>query len=496
MDPQKRKAFITEDMTIRKTMRAIDDAGLGIALIVDGPGRLLGTVTDGDIRRAILAGKDLESPIREIMNRTPVVVTPESDMQSVRRVFLDSTLKHIPVADEKGNIVDLLLVSELLAVPLSTPDITAKEIEAVLGVLRTPHLSLGPKVYEFEEKIASYAKRRYAVAVNSGTSGLHLVVRALGLGKGDEVITTPFSFIASSNCLLYEDVTPVFVDIDERTYNMDPHQVEAAITPRTRAILAVDVFGQPARYDLITELTERHGLALIVDSCESIGAEFMGRRASTFGVASVFAFYPNKQITTGEGGAIVTDSDHLAALCRSMRNQGRTEGGGWLCHERLGYNYRLPDISCALGIVQLERIDEILKMRQNVADMYYEALAGIEGIHLPFVDPRTSRMSWFVYVIRLADEYSRQDRDGVLQRMRAAGIGVNNYFPPIHLQPFYREQFGFQEGDYPVTERVSARTIALPFHNKMTHEDCRWIAQRLKSALEESGVLIASHWKG
>ena len=275
MDPQKRKTFITDAITIRETMRVIDESGLGIALIVDGQGRLLGTVTDGDIRRAILAGKDLESPIREVMNRTPIVVNPETDMQSVRRAFLDSTLKHIPVADEQGHIVDLLLVSELLAVPLSTPDITAKEIEAVSGVLRTPHLSLGPKVYEFEEKIASYAERRYAVVVNSGTSGLHLVVRALGLGRGDEVITTPFSFIASSNCLLYEDVTPIFVDIDPRTYNLDPSHIEAAISPRTRAILAVDVFGQPAQYDAISELAERHSLALIVDSCESIGAEFM-----------------------------------------------------------------------------------------------------------------------------------------------------------------------------------------------------------------------------
>jgi perosamine synthetase len=382
-------------------------------------------------------------------------------------------------------VLDLLLVSDLLAVPLSTPDITSREVESVLSVLRTPNLSIGPKVLEFEEKIAAYARRKFAVAVNSGTSALHLVVRALGMGAGDEVITTPFSFIASSNCLLYENVKPVFVDIESDTYNIDPERIEAAITPRTRAILAVDVFGQPARYDVLQAIADKHGLNVISDCCESIGAEYKGRRSSAYGAAGVFAFYPNKQITTGEGGAIVTDDPGMARLCRSMRNQGRSEDGGWLSHERLGYNYRLPEISCALGVVQLERIEEILVNRQKIAETYARLLKGFSDIHIPYLDPATTRMSWFVYVVRLADQYSRQDRDRVLQAMRGLGIGVNNYFPPIHLQPFYRERFGFAVGDFPIAEHVASRTIALPFHNNMKVDDCEVVVNSLSRSLAE-----------
>ncbi len=466
-------------------MRIIQDGSLAIALVVNREHGLLGTVTDGDIRRAILSGLSLEAPVSKVMHVNPVTVSSATDMQTIRRIFIESALKHIPMLDEKGQVEDLLLVSDLLSVPLSNPDITAREVEAVLSVLRTPNLSLGPKVLEFEEKIAAFAKRSFAIAVNSGTSGLHLVVRALDLRAGDEVITTPFSFIASSNCLLYENVTPVFVDIEPETYNIDPRRIEAAITPRTRAILAVDVFGQPARYDAIEAIARKHGLKVISDCCESIGAEYTGRRASTYGVAGVFAFYPNKQITTGEGGAIVTDDVELARLCRSMRNQGRSEDGGWLSHERLGFNYRLPEISCALGIVQLERIEEILNHRQRIAEMYSLLLKEVEGIHVPYIDPATTKMSWFVYVLRLADKYSRNDRDKVLQYLRRQGIGVNNYFPPIHLQPFYRERFGFKEGDFPITENVASRTIALPFHNNITADECKIVVRHLSDVLRK-----------
>ncbi|HEV8537163.1 MAG TPA: DegT/DnrJ/EryC1/StrS family aminotransferase [Candidatus Limnocylindria bacterium] len=422
------------------------------------------------------------------MHTQPATVGPSSDMQEIRAIFIESNLKHIPVVDHANRVVDLLTVSELLTVPLSNPDITDREIDAVLQVLRTPNLSLGPKLAEFERKAAEYAERDFAVAVNSGTSGLHLVVRALGISAGDEVITTPFSFIASSNCLLYERAVPIFVDIDPFTYNIDPDRIEAAITPRTRAILAVDVFGQPADYDAIEEIAQRRGLTVISDCCESIGAEYRGEKASRRGAAGVFAFYPNKQITTGEGGMIITDDEEVARLCRSMRNQGRSDGSAWLSHERLGYNYRLPDLSCALGIVQLERIDEILRLRQSVADVYGSLLEGVERVKAPRVAPDTTRMSWFVYVVRLDDDFTREDRDEIIQILRRHGIGASNYFPPIHLQPFYREIFGFREGNFPITESVAARTIALPFHNNVTVAECEAVIGWLRSALREVSV--------
>jgi perosamine synthetase len=490
MDARKEKVLIAPGLNVRETLRAIDEGGLAIALVVDPDRHLLGTVTDGDIRRAILAGVTLDAPISQVMHQDPATVGPSTDMQRIRAIFIESNLKHIPVVDQANRVVDLLTVSDLLTVPLSNPDITDREIDAVLQVLRTPNLSLGPKLAEFESKVAAYAGRQFAVAVNSGTSGLHLVVRALGIGEGDEVVTTSFSFVASSNCLLYERAVPIFVDINPRTYNIDPDRIEAAITPRTRAILAVDVFGQPADYDQIEEIARRRGLAVISDSCESIGAEYRGDKASRRGIAGVFAFYPNKQITTGEGGMIVTDDEQVARLCRSMRNQGRSEGNAWLSHERLGYNYRLPDLSCALGIVQLERIDEILNQRQRVADTYAKLLEGLEGIHAPYVSPDTTRMSWFVYVVRLADELRREDRDEILQVLRRHGIGANNYFPPIHLQPFYQQLFKFHEGDFPITENVSARTIALPFHNNVTAKECEAVVARLRIALSERSVRV------
>jgi len=478
------KAALPPDGTLRDALKVIDESALQIALILDAQKRLLGTVTDGDIRRAILHGMDLGEPVAGVMNRSPLTVSPNADTQEIRRIFIESKVKQVPVVDEAGHILDLLLVDDLLSVPLSNPDITELERKAVLDVLNTSHLSLGPKVVEFEEKIADFVGRKFAIAVNSGTSGLHLIVKSLGLGSGDEVITTSFSFIASSNCLLYEDVTPVFVDIEPHTYNIDPARIEAAITSKTKAILAVDVFGQPARYDVIQGIAQRHGLSVISDSCESIGSEYKKRKAGSFGAAGVFAFYPNKQITTGEGGAIVTDDAEVARLCRSLRNQGRGESGGWLAHERLGYNYRLSDISAALGAAQLGRIGEIVEKRQRVAATYNELLKALDGeIILPTIDPGVNRMSWFVYVIRLADHFDRADRDAVMKDLQRQGIGVNSYFQPIHLQPFYARRFGFRDGDLPITEKTAQRTIALPFHNQLTPETAASVVGKLKEAL-------------
>jgi perosamine synthetase len=369
-------------------------------------------------------------------------------------------------------------------IPLSRPDISEADIEAVVQVMRTAHLSLGPKGPEFEEAICRYTGARFATAVNSGTSALHLAVRALGIRDGDEVVTSPFSFVASANCMLFERATPVFADIDPVTMNIDAEAIERAITPRTRAILPVHVFGLPCNMDRILEIARQHGVFVIEDACEAIGASWRDRSCGTFGDTGVFAFYPNKQITTGEGGVLVTDDDRLDRAFKSLRNQGRGTDGAWLQHERMGYNYRLSDLNSALGLSQLQRLDEILQLRQQVADLYRNHLAAIEEIALPVYEQPHSRVSWFVYVIRLRSA-TRQVRDRILQQLRAAGIACSNYFSPIHLQPYF-QKMGYRAGQFPVTEAVGDSTIALPFYNRLTEADVRVVADALKQALYDT----------
>jgi perosamine synthetase len=374
---------------------------------------------------------------------------------------------------------------------LSRPDITEKEIEAVCAVLRTPNLSLGPKVPEFEAAFAEYIGRKRAVAVNSGTSGLFLCISALGIGPGDEVITTPFTFIASATTIMMAGAKPVFVDIDPATLNIDPAKIKSAITKKTKAIMPVEVFGSPADFDKICQIAKKHNLTILEDSCEALGSELNGKKAGTFGKMSVFAFYPNKQITTGEGGMILTDDDCLADMCVSLRNQGRGKSGGWLSHERLGYNYRLSDINCALGIVQLSRLDEIKAKRRQVAKWYHEMLSDDDRLIVP-AEPAGCKVSWFVFVVRLActeqgrsaDRFTLKQRDEILDAMKAKGIQVSNYFSPVHLQPFMAEQFGYKEGDFPVTESVAERTIALPFYNNLTKDDIATVCKTLKQVLD------------
>jgi perosamine synthetase len=368
------------------------------------------------------------------------------------------------------------------SIPLARPNITQAEIDAVVAVLQTPQLSMGPKVPEFEADFARYCGTRHAIACSNGTTGLHLIVRAMGIKEGDEVITTPFSFVASANCVLMEGARPVFVDIEADTWNIDPRRIETAVTPRTKAVLPVDVFGQVADMDAIREIAQRHHARVIEDSCESLGSRYRGRPAGSLGDAGVFGFYPNKQITTGEGGMVVTDDDAIADLCRSMRNQGRDAGGGWLAHPRMGYNYRLSDINCAIGIVQLRRIEELLAARSRVCRWYQQRLADEHRIALQKVPPHV-HMSWFVFVVRLADRYTQIDRDRILKTLAARGIGCSNYFAPIHLQPFYVEQFGYKSGDFPVCETVAARTIALPFHHELTEGDVDFVCHELRQLL-------------
>ncbi len=367
---------------------------------------------------------------------------------------------------------------------LSRPDITETEIEAVRAVLCSPDLSLGPKVAEFEQVFTDYIGVKHAVAVNSGTSGLFLCMLALEIGQGDEVITTPFTFIASATSIMMAGAKPVFVDIDPVSLNIDPAKIESRITDKTKAILPVEVFGNPAGFDKICQIAQQHNLKVIEDSCEALGSTLNGKKAGTFGTMSVFGFYPNKQITTGEGGMILTDDDELAALCMSFRNQGRDKNDSWLCHKRLGYNYRLSDINCALGIAQLSRIEQIKAKRRQAAQWYQEMLADDDRLIVP-TEQNGCDISWFVFVVRLVDEFSAQQRDKILEEMKNREIQVGNYFPPVHLQPLMVEQFGCKPGDFPITESVSDRTIALPFYNDLTKDQITTVCKTLKEILDK-----------
>jgi len=387
-------------------------------------------------------------------------------------------------------------------IPLSQPDITDSEINAVCAVLQSGRLSIGPRQDLFEQLVAERAGRRHGVAVSSGTAGLHLLLESLGIGPGDEVITTPFSFIASANCILMVGATPRFVDICPQSLNMDPDKLERAITPQTRAVIAVEVFGNPKHMDRIERIADAHDILLIEDACEALGGQWAGRPAGSFGKASVFGFYPNKQVTTGEGGMIVCDEPEVADLCRSMRNQGRavsrdsenaktsSKSGSWLGHQRMGYNYRLSEIACALGIAQMERLDEMLATRRRVVENYMRRLMGWDELIVPTVEPgHEEDWSWFVFVIRLADTFGRNERDRIISGLRRHEVGAANYFPCIHLQPFYREKCGYGPGSFPIAESIAERTIALPFFNNLTDHQIELVCETLKVMIQREQLL-------
>jgi perosamine synthetase len=365
-------------------------------------------------------------------------------------------------------------------IPLSSPYLDERDEELVLDVLRSGRLSLGPAIERFERLFAESVGAPHAAAVSSGTSGLHLLAVIAGLGEGDEVITTPYSFVASANCFIYEGATPVFADVDERTMNLDPAAVEAAITERTKGIVAVDIFGYPCELDPLRELCERHGLVLIQDACEALGAEYKGRTVGAHGVDAVFAFYPNKQLTTGEGGMVTTHDEATWQRLVSLRNQGRADGGGWLEHARLGFNYRIDDIRAALGIGQLEKLDTILALRRSAARRYADLLGDVEGLELPLQDDDDHLRSWFVYVVTLARGV---DREQVIAELDGRGIATSRYLPSIHLQAYMRERYGFSEGLCPVSEDLSRRTLALPFFTAIDAGDQERVAEALAAAL-------------
>ncbi|HEV8075017.1 MAG TPA: DegT/DnrJ/EryC1/StrS family aminotransferase [Candidatus Acidoferrum sp.] len=370
-----------------------------------------------------------------------------------------------------------------MRIPLSAPDVQEEEIAAVAEVLRTPHLSLGPKLAEFEQNIARYIGAGNAIGVSSGTAGLHLCVRALGIGAEDEVLVPSFAFIAVANILRYEHAVPVFVDIEPKTLNLDASRVEAAITPRTKAILVVHTFGCPADLVEILEIARRHHLYVIEDACEAIGAEYHGRKVGVYGDAGVFAFYPNKQITTGEGGAVVTNDPRLAARVKALRNQGRSDTDDWFQHSELGYNYRISEMNCTLGIGQLNRIEAILLRREEIAREYDAKLRDCKNLRLPPLSVVRRRISWFVYVVRLAPHFSQMQRDWILKEMNNRGIGCGRYFAPIHLQPAYRDVVAPRDG-LKVTEFVAARCLALPFFNRLEEAQIKEVCGNLGELVE------------
>lgn len=456
-----------------------------VAFLDDDPVKITMNISNIKVYGPIVKLNDIakQLSIDEVIIAIPSAA--DQTVRNIQNICQDLSLPYRTVPYLAGILSDLeqpILGNTGLRLPMSMPDITSEEIEGVVRVMQSRNLSIGSQTAMFEKLIADQAQAKYAIAVSNGTSGLHMCMIASNIGPGDEVITSPFSFIASANCILFEKGVPVFVDIDPNTLNIDPAKIEAAITAKTKAIIPVHIFGQPADMDPIMEIAAKHNLVVIEDACEAIGAQYKGRRVGTIGKAGTFAFYPNKQMTTGEGAVIVTNDDKWANLLRSLRNQGRDVMDGWLNHSRLGYNYRMSELNAAVGIVQLKRLDEILQKRNQVADLYKKALITIDEVKTLDIAPTTTRMSWFVYVVRLERGINR---DHIIDAMAKLGIPARPYFAPIHLQSFYREKFGYQPGSFPMSESAGESTIALPFHNNMKNEEILIVCDALKKTILE-----------
>ncbi|AKM79427.1 MAG: hypothetical protein UX85_C0006G0021 [Candidatus Beckwithbacteria bacterium GW2011_GWB1_47_15] len=362
---------------------------------------------------------------------------------------------------------------------LGPPYLTGDEVKAVVGVIKSGQLSLGEQVEKFEKEVARFVGARYGVATSSGTTALHLAVKVAGIGYGDEVITTPFSFVASTNCFLYEGATPKFVDIDPDSFNLDPKKIEAAVTRKTRAILGVDIFGYPAEWKKIAQIAKKHRLKIIDDAAEALGAVYRGKSLGSLGWPTVFAFYPNKQMTTGEGGMVVTNSKAEFIKFKSLVNQGRAGDMQWLKHPSLGYNYRMTEVAAAMGRAQLKKLKQFLASRRQVAVWYGQRLAKVPGVNLIKANDKQHVRSWFIYVIRLD---KKLNRDRVIKKLLAAGVPAKAYLPSIHLQPYMR-RFGYKRGDFPVSEAVSASTLSLPFYTGMEEAVVDRVCEKLKKVI-------------
>ena len=470
------REFLTNPQSGLQPVVFLDDdhkkIGLKIEnLIVYGPLiRLEEVVKDKNIDEVIIAIPS--APVQTIQNIKNICQNISVPFSTVP--FLSSFVYQIGAQEDFS--------ASPLKLPMALPDITAEEIRTVVHVMQSRNLSIGSQTLAFEKLVAAEVHAAQAVAVINGTAALHLCMVAANIGPEDEVITSPFSFISSANCILYERAKPVFVDIDSATYNIDPERIEAAITSRTKAILVVHIFGQPADMDAVSKIAAKHNLLIIEDACEAIGAEYKGRKVGAIGKAGAFAFYPNKQMTTGEGAVLVTNDEAWAHLFRSLRNQGRDQFDGWLNHSRLGYNYRMSELNAAVGVVQIRRLDELLRKREKVAQGYNKILSGFEGVTPLTIVSTTTRMSWFVYVVRFSPGI---DRNRLITLMAERGVPTRPYFTPIHLQPFYQKLFGFQRGDFPEAEAAGESVMALPFHANMKTEEIEVVYKALSDSLAD-----------
>jgi len=427
---------------------------------------------------------NLKKVVEEQNIQEVVIAIPSAPTQTLQNIKSNCQELEIPYSTMPSLSSFLEVPSEsdsTYRVPMSMPDITSVEIQAVVRVIQSGNLSMGSRTQALEELASAKVSAKHGVAVMNGTSALHLCMVAAGISPGDEVITSPFSFVASSNCVLYERAKPVFVDIDPTTLNIDPAKIEAAITENTKAIIPVHVFGQPADMDQILEIAQRHNLLVIEDAAEAVGAEYKGRYVGALGKAGVFAFYPNKQMTTGEGAVIVTNDEEWANLFRSLRNQGRDIFDAWLNHSRLGYNYRMSELNSAVGVAQMQRLDEMLNKRGAVANKYNQFIDQLENVSSLTIAPSTTRMSWFVYAVRFSPSVNRNQ---VMELLSEKGIPSRPYFSPIHLQPFYQKRFGFKQGDYPETEAAGSSMLALPFHANLNDEEINVVCEALEEVVD------------
>jgi perosamine synthetase len=460
---------------LKKVLEVINESGRGVALVVDGNRRLLGLVTDGDIRRGLISGLNLETSVSETMVTNPVTAAAGTSTDEILSL-MNMYIRHIPVVDENRRLCDLVCFSDhTKRIPWAVPYIGSEEAEEVADSFRSNWLTMGPKVKRLEQDVADYLGVKHAVAVSNGTAALDVALKVLGIGPGDEVIIPAFTYIATANAVLYQHATPVLADIEPKTFNMDPEDVARKITPRTRCIMPIDYGGQSSDYQALMEIADKHGIPLVEDGAESLGAKYRGRKLCTFGELGTTSFHAAKVITTVEGGMVITDDDEHARVARIIRNQGEDPANKYH-HPYLGHNYRMTDLHAAIGLAQFKRLDEVLRKRAEISDYYTSNLQEFQDVvTLPYVDPE-NKPAWFFYPI-LAE-----NRDQIITYLAGKGVDVRVAWPlPIHKQPLYQRLLG--EVYYPVAEEVAAHVLNLPIYYGMTDEEMLYVMVHLKDAI-------------
>jgi len=473
------KVFIPPHATLKAVLQTIDDNSLGIALVVDENNRLMGLVTDGDLRRAILNGNTLDSAVQKVMNANPVTASSSTPREQVISL-MDSKIRHIPLLDNDGKVSDLVSFGELSKnIPWAVPYIGAAEEAELTHSLRTSWVTMGPKVQKLERNIADYVGVKHGIAVSNGTAALDVALKLLGIGPGDEVIVPALTYIATANAVLYQHATPVLADIDEATFNIDPKEVEKKITPRTKCVMAIDYGGQSSDYERLVEITNKQNIALIEDGAQSLGGQYRGRNLCSFGAISTVSFHAAKVITSVEGGMVLTNDQQFADMARIIRNQGEDPKNKYH-HVVLGHNYRMTDLHAGIGLAQFQKLDDILKKRSLIADYYTRELSRLDvNIGLPRVKTG-NKHAWFFYSVRV------EARDQVVKYLSEKGVDTRIAWPlPIHQQPLYQKYFMNER--YPVAEQVAGSILSLPLYYEMTEEELRYVVFHLKSVLKLFG---------